>query len=239
MRKIIILSFLFLFFNSNAQIISDDENEASISKNNLNESISEFYIGIAPTYTYRVLTENEGLFGGEIGDRVNEEGTVISSFTIGFRNSISKTLLLDFGVGISRNREIFSIDEPDSLFEYTNTYRHISFPAKIAYSTNSDAINFYGGLGLTPKAFLSRKKELRYREPGSTEQNETFFDRDGFNSMLIDATASLGLRINDVDYGAFILLEGAYQLNSNFDNQSPLHRNPFGIGVNFGLHFFI
>ncbi|MCC5924610.1 MAG: hypothetical protein JJT77_12565 [Crocinitomicaceae bacterium] len=200
---------------------------------------TEFFIGASPMWTYRTLEVNEGLFAKPLGEKTNEEAQVVWSYFIGVRHEIQKRFLVNFGFGLSRNREFYSFETSDSLYEYTNTYRHISFPAQIGF-TIGDELNFFITGGVAGKAFLSRRTDLRTREQGSLVRQEEIVTNQGFNLMLLDLIAATGIRFElDENYGIYFLLEAKRQLTNNFDHQAPHIRKAFGAGLHFGLHFYL
>ena len=242
-RKIVLLNCcLFLITAFNAQIVVNDDNSDSL---NLADEIidivteSEAYFGVFAGHTDRVLGVNEGLFAGEVGERVEEEPILVSSVFIGMRSKIYKNLSLDIGAGYTRNGERFSINEPDSLYEYQNTYRHISFPIQLALSTG-EKDGFLVTAGIAPKAFISKRTDLKYRDENGFEQEEKIIKRDGFEFFLFDVTSSLGWRFQfDDSYGIYILGRGMYQITNNYDKQSPLTRNPWAVGIHLGFQFYL
>ena len=204
----------------------------------LNEG-TEFFIGASPMWTYRTLTVNEGLFGKPLGEKANEEAQVVWSYFMGIRHQIQNHFLVNFGFGLSRNREFYSFETSDSLYEYTNTYRHIAIPAQIGFTVGEE-LNFFLTAGVAGKAFLSKRTDLRTREQGSLVREEEIITNQGFNLMLLDAVAATGVRFElDENYGIYFLLEANRQLTNNFDNQAPHIRKAFGFGAHFGLHFYL
>ncbi|MGM0480284.1 MAG: hypothetical protein ACQERC_13765 [Bacteroidota bacterium] len=201
----------------------------------------EIYAGFTPAFTYRTLRENEGLFGEPIEYREDEVGDWVTSFEAGIRSALNQHLLLELGMGYMRNREryAFETENQDSIFRYSNTYRHLSFPIRLAYHFG-DEISFYGGVGVMPKAFISRQRKVTTLDINNQEKEEVFVDRNGFNRFIIDAMASVGTRIAfNENYGIFAIAEGRYQLTNNFDEQAPFIRNPYSIGFRIGAQVYL
>lgn len=242
---ILLFSCIFSVFILNAQIVANDNNDNQgdtlgvIDKKTLNTSDSEVYFGVFTGRTDRVLKVNEGLFAGDINTRNGEESVIMSSFFIGFRSLIAKRMSLDIGFGFTRNGEVFSIDEPDSLLEYENTYRHLAFPLQLAY-TSGEKDGPLLSIGVVPKAFLSKKIDLRFRDANESIREEEIIEKDGLESFYIDLTAAAGWRLKLSDsYGIYVLGRGMYQLTNNYDKQSPFIRNPWAIGIHFGIQVYI
>lgn len=235
-----------------AQIVTNEEkkndekveieaDEKITEQPNIEKSGIEIYAGFSPSFTYRTLSENEGIFGDSLGERENEVGEWISSFELGIRNDLTDNLQLQFGVGFSRNRESYSYEstESDSVYRYVNTYRHISFPIRLSYEYG-DEIAFFGGIGLMPKAFLSMKKVETTIDINNQESDFTTVEREGFNFFVIDAIGSLGTKIQfNPHYGIFATLEARRQLTNNFMDQEPYIRKPYALGFNMGIQVYL
>lgn len=242
----VLLVYICLVFSSlQAQIITNTttpsvkSEDASVRPEKTPPSDTEFYFGISPMYTFRTLVTNEGLFGKEVGDRENEFGEWVSSYGVGLRSGLSKHLLLDIGFGVSRNRESFSIDQPDSLFQYSNTYRHIAIPIQLGY-TYGEEISFFTSIGLMPKAFLSQRRDILYRDQAGFEVDEKEIIKDGYHQFLVDAIGRIGLRFQaNNNYGFYLMGEGFYQFSNNYTDQGPFVRRPYGIGLTFGFHVYL
>lgn len=249
--KIFILASALLFsYTVNAQIITNDDKVDQPEKEKEQKEIIEektpkngfeVYFGVAPAYTYRTLLVNEGLFGDPLGERENEVGEWISSLELGVRNELTNNLQLQFGIGYARNRESYAFEdmELDSLYRYTNTYRHISFPIRLNYQVGNE-IALFGGIGFMPKAFLSMEKVETVIDINNQEAEITSLERDGFNFFVIDAMASIGTKIAfNEHYGIFALFEARRQLTNTFDNQQPYIRQPYALGFNAGIQVYL
>ncbi len=238
----LMLSFLSSF--ASGQIITDNPPEAATKDQPEKAYVApelEVYAGFTPAFTYRTLRENEGLFGEPIDYRADEVGDWVTSFEAGIRSAIADHILLELGMGYMRNRERYSFqsENQDSIFRYSNTYRHLSFPIRLAFQ-HGDELSFYGGIGLMPKAFISRERKVTTLDINNQENEEVFIEREGFNLFVIDAMASAGTRIAfNENYGIFAIAEGRYQLTNNYDEQSPFIRNPYAIGFRLGVQVYL
>ena len=202
------------------------------------KSGTEVYFGVSPSYTFRTLEINDGLFAQPLEYRTEEVGEWTTGFNAGVRSKVSEHLKLEIGIGYSSNRESYDFRESDSLFSYVNTYRHISFPMRIAYSYG-DEISFYGGVGVIPKAFLSMKNELTTLDINNKESTAETIERDKFNFFLVDAVATVGTQIKlSENYGFYAMLEGRRQLTNNYTSQSAYVRKAFALGFNFGFEVY-
>lgn len=245
MKKFLIFPILLVAFNLSAQIVSDDskpdkENDSPEDKKEHKEKSGfELYFAASPSYTFRTLEPNDNIFGKELGQREFEEAAWTTSFAAGVRSQINKNVLFELGVGFSSNRETFDFAETDSVYRYTNTYRHISFPIRIAYTYGED-VSFYGGIGVMPKAFLSLKSEVTTLDVNNNETTEDLIIKEKFNFFVIDAMATIGTRIKlNPHYGIFAMVEGRRQLTNNYNKQGPFIRKPYALGFNLGIQVYL
>ncbi|PWH87162.1 hypothetical protein [Brumimicrobium oceani] len=243
MKYIITISLLTLSAFGYSQIITNNETiedkEKVVTKKVVKPKTgTELYFGISPSYTYRTLDVNDGIFAQPLNYREEEIGEWTTGFNAGVRTRIAKDLKLEIGVGYASNRESYEFRTADSVFSYINTYRHISFPMRIAYSYGNE-ISFYGGVGVIPKAFLGMKNELTTLDINNNESTVETIESEKFNFFLIDAVATIGTQIKLSDhYGFYAMLEGRRQLTNNYDSQSAYVRKAFALGFNVGIEIY-
>lgn len=241
MKHTLILLFSIITVFGTSQIVTESKSsdEVKTQKTSSGESTTELYFGASPSYTYRTLTVNEGLFAQPLGEREQEVAEWTTGFNAGVRTHLSSFLKLEIGVGFSSNKESYDFSSKDSIYVYSNSYRHITFPMRLAYSYGDD-ISFYGGLGVIPKAFLSMKNELTTYDINGKEQTEKTIEKDKFNFFLIDAVATIGTQIKfNSHYGIYAMIEGRRQLNNNYDAQSAYVRKPYALGFNVGIEVYL
>jgi len=245
MRKLILFPILLFAFSSGAQIVTDDKKAEKETdspkeiKEPKEKSGFELYFAASPSYTYRTLAPNDNIFGKELGQREDEKAAWTTSFAAGIRNQINKNIIFELGLGYSSNRETYDFTETDSVYRYINTYRHISFPIRIAY-TYGDDISFYGGIGVMPKAFLSLKREVTTLDINNDESTEEIIVKEKYNFFVLDAMATIGTRIKlNPNYGIFAMLEGRRQLTNNYSEQGPYIRKPYSLGLNLGIQIYL
>jgi len=245
MKNYLFLAFSIIGFFGNTQIITNDTKKSEKEPVHEEKIIAkpktgtEIYFGVSPAYTFRTLEINDGLFGQPIAYRENETAKWTTGFSAGVRNKINDFLKLEIGAGYSSNQEAYDFTESDSVFRYINTYRHISFPLRIAY-TYGDDISFYGGIGIIPKAFLSMKREETVLDINKKEETIKTIERDKFNMFLIDAVVTIGTQIKfSRNYGLFAMVEARRQLNNNFNSQSSFVRKPYALGFNIGIEVYL
>lgn len=245
MKYFLIVLFSFSLLSIHGQIIGGTDEKEPLEEVKTKEKVKkeksgiELYFGATPSYTYRTLKINEGLFAKPLDYREDEKGVWTSGYFIGVRNPLYKSLKLDIGVGYSVNKEIFSFESADSLFQYTNSYRHIAVPIKAAYSFG-EGISFYAAIGIVPKAFLSLKNTTTTFDKYGEKQTEDLIIRDKYNFFLLDAVVDAGVQIKLGDYvGIFVFLEGRHQLVNNYTKQGPYIRKPFALGFNCGIDIYL
>ncbi|RYM34504.1 hypothetical protein ERX46_03770 [Brumimicrobium glaciale] len=244
MKYILILLLSTTSIFGTAQIITNDKSPeekevVKVEKEIKPKTGTELYFGVSPAYTFRTLEINDGIFGQQLGYRENEVGEWTTGFNAGVRSQLTKNFKLEIGVGYATNRESYDFKETDSVFSYVNTYRHISFPIRLAYSYG-DEISFYGGIGVIPKAFLSMKNELTTLDINNNENTVETIETDKFNFFLMDAVATVGTQIKFSEhYGIYAMVEGRRQLMNNYNSQSAYVRKAFALGFNVGIEIYL
>ena len=199
----------------------------------------EIFAGVNPAYTFRTLKINDGLFAKPLDYKEEEKAKWTSSYFLGVRTRLNHFLKFEIGAGYFQNAETYDYTAEDSVFRYTNTYRSIAFPIRIAYTYGKE-ISFYGGVGIVPKAFLSLRHEETTLDKFKKEQTEKTIIKDKLNMFLVDGVVTIGTQIKfGPNVGIFALLEGRYQLTNTFNNQSPYVRNPYAIGFNVGIEVYL
>ncbi|MEX1191738.1 MAG: hypothetical protein WED10_08680 [Brumimicrobium sp.] len=243
MRFLYVIILLSSMSNVIGQVLTNEPDKKE-TKNEEKKEIKpktglEIYFGVSPAYTDRTLTKSETLFGKELGEREKEEGDWVTSFAAGIRNQLNENFLMELGVGFSRNKEVYSFSDTDTLHNYENTYQHISFPIRLAYTFGKD-VSFYGGIGVMPKAFISLRRDVTTLDVNGQEKEEKIIEKDGFNFFVIDAMATVGTRIKfNPNYGVFAMLEGRKQLTNNYDDQGAYVRKPYALGFHFGFQVYL
>jgi hypothetical protein len=249
MKFLILLLTFIVSLSLSAQIITNDQGQSDRKEKQekdkptvpSSKSGIEIYAGFSPSFTYRTLQENDGIFGDPLGERENEIGEWVSSFEAGVRNDLNNNLQLQIGLGFARNRESYSFEsaDTDSVYGYINTYRHVSFPIRLSYEYGEE-ISFFGGIGLMPKAFVSMEKIETVIDINNQESDITSIVRDGFNFFVVDAIGSLGTKIQfNENYGIYAQFQARRQLSNNYDSQSPYTRRPYALGFNMGIQIYL
>jgi len=242
-----IFSFLSFFFISSvlfSQIETNGELEPTEIKE-IKEKKTSTHSGVELFITYhglqsnRTLEENKAPWGDPLGSKENEVGEWVNSFSAGVRTELGANIYLDMGVGYFTNQQSVLFESVDSTFSSLETFRHIGVPLKIAYISPGE-IAFYAGVGVMPKAFLGQAVSEEISTSAFGKQNNDFIVRNGFERVLLDLTATLGVRAElSEKYGAMLAIEGRRQLTNNYDDQGPYIRKSYHVGFSFGLQFYL
>jgi hypothetical protein len=223
-----------------SQVVDDDTVQETLElTEDLREYTNdEFYFSLEPAYSFREVMNNPIYLTGNAEDYAQEESIFITSYTLGLRKELSKHLFFDIAIGFARNGERYEFESADSLYAYENRNRHISFPIHLAY-TYGENFSLYTGLGLTPKAFLSQKQDLRYSTSFSSFiEEEEVISKEGFNLFVVDASFFLGAKVRlGENAGLHFLALGGYQLNNTYDSMSTIIRKAYRVGGAIGLYF--
>jgi hypothetical protein len=95
-------------------------------------------------------------------------------------------------------------------------------------------------LVLCPKPFLSERRDFEYRDAQGFMVTEKEVLKNGYQQFLVDAIGSVGIRLTtDQNFGIYLQAEGCYQLNSNYSKQGAFIRNAYGVGLSFGMQFYL
>lgn len=255
MKYLFTFILLFIGYQSHAQIISDKQSTPPQSEQTKKDSKKKIkpakekkqhiktgttlYFGVSPAYTFRTLKINDGLFAQPLGLKADEKGAWTTSYEAGIRKDIAKGFDFSIGAAFLMNRETFTYEQKDSVYDYTNTYRQIGFPIRIGYSVGNN-IQFFGAIGIIPSAFLSMKQSVTTLGINNVKKTTDTLYREKYNRFLIDAVIDVGIKIKLGSYvGAFILAEGRRQLINNFNHQSAFIRKPYAFGLNVGIEIYL
>lgn len=249
MKIYLIIFFSLLSFCGSTQIITHEKPQEQTSESDPKEKVKkeknreksgiELFFGISPAYTYRTLSINEGLFAQPLGEREKEESAWTVGYHLGARTKLSNNVKLEIGAGYYANKEKYSFEAVDSVLKYENKYQHISFPLRLVY-TFGDEIQFYGGIGIIPKAFLSMSREETTLDVNNKESTQKYRERENYNLFLLDGVVTVGAQIKLGDnYGIYATLEGRRQFTNNYSSQSPYVRKPYALGFNFGIEIYL
>lgn len=202
---------------------------------------SEFYLGGSVGLSSRMLSENQGLFGKPVGERVNEKSIFTGGATIGFRNQIKRNWWIDFGASLAKNGESYDFQSSsnDSSYTYKTNYTHFAIPIKVQY-ISAGRVKFIAGIGLQPQLFMSYNQKINFTDSLNVGSEMTIKENKQINFFTLAAIGNVGIswQIKPRVF-IYVLPELRMQLNSSFQKQSAyIHKGLF-IGVQTGFSFGI
>ncbi len=242
-KVLTILLFLPLF--SHAQIETGKVNGGKLSKPKKTKHIVKdqkviedpntiLYFGGGFGMAFRDLTENKGLFGKPLGERVNETNIVVPNFTLGVKTKLKQNLFLDLGVSYAMSGEEYSYKLEDSTYKYRATYSYFAIPIKIQYITGNKW-KMIAGIGIQPQIFAGFKKEITWNDAVGKSGEQTIKKED-IQFFSIAALANLGVNWQfRKNTSLFLLPEIRYDLSNTYLKQAPYNRKGFFVGGQIGL----
>lgn len=198
---------------------------------------SVLYVGGGVGSTFRSLTINEGLFAKPLGERANEESTIVGAASVGIRNRISRSFFLDFGLAYASNGERYSFSGTDTSHTYRTVYNHLAIPLKVQYVAGK-RVKFIGGFGVQPQLFLSSNRKSSWVDSENIESTATEKLNKTMNFFTLSAIANAGI---EWQVGAmtsiYLMPEFRYQFTNSYTKQSPYIHTGIYYGVQLGLSF--
>lgn len=195
------------------------------------------YVGGGMGSSFRSLSINEGLFAKPLGERANEEATFVGAATIGVRNRISSSFLLDFGVSYVGNGEKYAFSGVDTSFSYRTSYNYLAIPLKVQYVTGKK-VKFLVGAGIQPQLFLSSNRKSTWVDSENKSGSETEKLNKTMNFFTLSAIANAGIEWQvGSTTSLFLMPEFRYQLTNSYTKQTPYIHKGIYYGVQLGLSF--
>ena len=193
-----------------------------------------FYFGGGFGVSYRDLTENKGLFGKPLGERVNETSVFVPNFTLGVKTNIKSNFFLDLGVSYAASGEQYRFKLNDSTYNYKSTYSYFAIPIKVQYVAGNKW-KLIAGIGLQPQIFTGFKKDITWTDMNGKSGGKTI-KKDDINFFSIAALANVGVSWQfRKNTSLFLLPEFRYDLSNTYLKQAPYNRKGFFIGGQIGL----
>jgi hypothetical protein len=197
------------------------------------------YFGGGFGSAFRNLSENNGLFGKPLGERVNETSVIVPSFTLGLKTNLKKSLFLDLGISVTGSGEQYSFKVQDSSFKYKNTYSYFAIPIKVQYM-HGNKLKLIAGVGLQPQILTGSKKEISWTNTKGKPGEETLKGKEDLNFFSISAIANLGVNWQiKKNTSLFLLPEFRVDLSDTYMKQAAFDRKGFFIGGQVGISVVI
>jgi hypothetical protein len=242
----LLFSILFLSQIVSSQVLiggkeSEEKQDSTVNqlkKANWNiDGSTELYFGTNWSRTFRTLEENGELHGSPIGDRGNEIYQNNWSFGLGFRNRVHEHIMIEGGIGFTRNGENYNFTEVDTFYRYQTTYSYITMPIK-AYYTYGNDIRFFVGGGIIPQLFLKYKQEQQWETKENIPGINSTTLNTGYNSFVASLVANAGVQFKySESWSVYVMPELRYQLNSSYTEISAYKHFANAFGVSFGFTY--
>lgn len=198
-----------------------------------------FYFGGGFGSAFRNLSENEGLFGKPLGERVKETNILVPSFTLGVKTILKKNLFLDLGISITSSGEQYAFKTSDSSFNSKNTYSYFAIPIKVQY-IRGNKLKMIAGIGLQPQILTGFKKENSWTNSKGKTGEQTSRNKEDLQVFSFSAIANLGVSLQvKKNISLFLLPEFRYDLSDTYTKQAAYNRKGFFIGGQVGISLTI
>ena len=196
---------------------------------------TEIYFSSSWSESYRKLVENGSLYGLPLYKRADEKNLSTWSYSLGFRNFVSKKILFEGGISYMKNGESYQYKESDSSFNYQSTYSYIGMPVKAYYFFGKD-IRFFVGGGLIPQMFVQYRQEQQWENKVNTKSTATIKSTNDFNSFVMSAAANVGIQLKYSKFWSiFVMPEYRWQLNTSLSKTADYKHYARVFSVGFGL----
>lgn len=249
-RYCVLLTFLTLFCSSSffAQIVIGDEKEekgkiVETAKKKSRETADDHSFLYMQTHwakSYRVLQENDNVFGQALGERANEVARSVNGFGIGVRTNIKGRFDFVAGLGYLIYGEEYKYEEPDTNFMYTTSYRYVSIPLGLEYRLGKD-LRLVAGFGLIPGMFINNTQDQTWKtKKNLSGKNQEKFDvnKDDLNPFSLSTYFRIGAEIQYSErFSLYVIPEYRRQLTSTYTTQSAYVQYPFSLGATIGLSY--
>lgn len=188
------------------------------------------------SYSFRSLTENEGLFSEPLGDRANETWLSTFSYGIGIQNQINKFLFWDGGISFSANGEQLVTNKTDTTITLTRSFHYLTMPLRLnAFYGNK--IRFSLGAGLAPQMFVNsieREEILNNNTDNSSESKVKV--KNGLNTFVVSTVFNAAVTIPlSKNFSFWLSPEVRMQLNSSYTKTQPYIHKGRSYGLTFGF----
>lgn len=244
--QVCLFCFTLTSFNLNSQIIIGETPQPAKSdttsqlKKKLKtkkekDGSTEIYFSSTWSKSNRSLVENGTLYGAPLNKRADEKSLATWSYSVGFRNYITKHVLFEGGISYLKNGESYEFKGVDSSFNYQSTYSYIGMPVKAFYYLGKD-IRFFAGGGLIPQMFVNYRQDQQWENSVHKKSTATIKTTSDFNSFVISASANVGIQLKySKSWSLFVMPEYRWQLNSSLMKIADYRHYARVFSVNFGF----
>ncbi|MCH2225529.1 MAG: hypothetical protein MK066_12230 [Crocinitomicaceae bacterium] len=209
------------------------------------KSDTEIYLFTNWSNTFSDLSENEGLYGDDLGEREFESSLNTWSYGLGFRSRLNDFLIFEGGVSLTENGESYSFVGTDTAYSYKTKYTYFSMPLKVVYYhdimfDNNTGITFFAGAGLMPQMFSRFKQDIEITNSENTVTNETVERRDETSTFVLSAVFNIGIQYQFMNNWSLMFIP-EYRRHitdsyTEFDSYDHFGRAlGFNVGISMGL----
>jgi hypothetical protein len=199
----------------------------------------EVFFGMSNVWGNRTLKERANLFGDSLGIRENEIPLWTRSFELGYRSSVNRWMMVEFGVEFNQIGVQYVSTEEDDFLRYQRVKRSIALPMRAVFQWG-DRFLIQGALGFAPKMFLSSQYTEIIKNQFDMEEETVVKLKDNYNYFNIDVIANLGIRWNlGRNLGVYFLPEFRYGLLDTYQKQTPHVQHLYGVYLRWGLQWLI
>lgn len=242
-----IFCLLSISFNLNSQIlIGEDPKEVKKdtvhiklkSKNTEKRELigsTELLFNSSWSNSDRKLVENGEKYGKPLGIRVDETKLSTWSYSLEFRNYLTKSIALQAGLSYLQNGERYDFKDTDTAYNYKSTYTYIAMPIRFMYY-HGDKIRLIGGGSLIPAMLNKNKKTENWTDRNDKETSASLSTTTGYNSFIINASVQAGVQVKfSNSFAVYVMPEYRWQLNSSYIDYAAYKHFARVFQLNFGL----
>lgn len=206
--------------------------------NSLGQGNLQIYLGYGPTYTFRNLSENPGLFSEPLGEKNNELPTWVHGAYLGVRANLHKYVALDINLGYQEDGEQYQFRSSisDSTYFYKNSYRSMGVNIKVLPKFDVGKFTFYIGGGIGPSLFINQGQKVEYNTSLGNSRDEEFKFTENFRAFNLNLIASAGISYKPFEFmSIYFMPEYRYGLFSTYNDTRPYIRKPIALSLHFGI----
>lgn len=217
---------------------NNPKKKKSKKPNSLGEGNLQIYLGYGPTYSFRNLSENEGLFGEPLGERSKEIPAWVHGAYLGVRANLHQYVALDINLGYQEDGEQyrFTSSVSDSTYYYKNSFRSLGVNIKVLPKFDVGKFTFYVGGGIGPSLFINQGQKVEYNTALGNSRDDKYKYTEGFRAFNLNLIASAGIAYKPFEFMSFYFMpEYRYGLFSTYNDTQAYIRRPIALSLHFGI----
>jgi hypothetical protein len=199
----------------------------------------ELFLGMSQVYGNRTLKERDNLFGDSLGIRENEIPLWTRSFEFGYRSSVNRWMMVEFGVEYNQIGIQYQSPEGADFLKYERMKRYLSVPFRAVFQWGNRFL-IQGSVGIAPKMFMSTRYKTVVKNNFDKEEETVVKLKDNYTYFNMDVVANLGVRWNlGRNLGVYFIPEFRYGLLDTYKNQTPHVQHLYGLYLRWGLQWLL